>query len=826
LSNAEVIGIDLDEGKVTHVSKSRKGIVPGNLFCFKGKVVSQGLDGVEAYYQLDAALPEVERRLAANPDNAEALSLHGEILLDAGKRSEAIVALRRAYELAPDPRTRELLRDSLLGGLRTEFAAYRDHGKEIKQLLDAPEQHATFLRLMGDGLRHAGELVPAFECYLNFVDFEPDRRPLDQVDQNFFVRRDRWVQGRLAELREEAQGEAAAMIDDAVSSRLRDALATDSVDVLQQFFDDFDGQPAAVAGRAELVRRFQKAGRRLEAELAASRWEMPLSTPSRDAVKSPPDWPVGKVEVAIKSTKNVSSNDYGRYAVELRGNPGSFFRDLSIQLTPSNQQLIAYDGWGQERWQVALVEKGQQRQHFSYNRSMTHARAQEHLLLVSLGGEILAIDALGRKSGGTPRLLWIRDALAMGGALDGHDVPLLNLPWQIRQQVARSQGQSGCSQLLDSRYICFQQFRDLVAVDPISGETLWVHQDLPLGCELFGDDEYVFALPPDREEAMLFRAADGEPLGTRKVPRQSVRQRLSDGTEKNSFSPFKNSCLAALGRKLLLWWPEGNERTLTLVDPLEGRDIWPGRKFSNRARACVVGEEAVGVMEPDGRFVLISLPDGRTIADLKLKAERSLIGITLLRSGDQHFLLTRSSPDNVQTVPMQPMPGGSFEQVRQGRLYAFDRQGSLQWPAPVKIKNQFLLTDQPSHLPVLTFACQVYTKNLLGRGQYNASVLCIDKRSGRVVYEKSSGNSTSVFHVVGDAVKKTIDIVMRQKTITLTFTDKPLLPPSEVSGIANPSSPASKGARVIWNSIQRMLGRAPDESEIEVEEEERIAPRK
>ena len=81
---------------------------------------------------------EVRRRLAANPDDAEALSLRGEILLDAGKRSEAIASFRRAYELDPDPRTRELLRDALLDGLRTEFAAYRGRRAEIERLLDDP----------------------------------------------------------------------------------------------------------------------------------------------------------------------------------------------------------------------------------------------------------------------------------------------------------------------------------------------------------------------------------------------------------------------------------------------------------------------------------------------------------------------------------------------------------------------------------------------------------------------------------------------------------------------------------------------------------------
>ena len=35
----------------------------------------------------------------------------------------------------------------------------------------------------------------------------------------------------------------------------------------------------------------------------------------------------------------------------------------------------------------------------------------------------------------------------------------------------------------------------------------------------------------------------------------------------------------------------------------------------------MVGEQAVGVMEPDGHFMLLELPSGRTIADLKLDAD-------------------------------------------------------------------------------------------------------------------------------------------------------------------------------------------------------------
>ena len=157
LSSAEIVGIDLGRGRIVQVAKSRKGDVPGNILCHRGKVISQALRSLDAYYQLDAVQAEARRRLAANPLDAEALSLRGEILLDAGKRAEAVAAFRRAYDLDADPRTRVLLRDALLDGLRTDFAAYRHRGDEAERLVDDPAQHALYLRLMADGLRQAGE---------------------------------------------------------------------------------------------------------------------------------------------------------------------------------------------------------------------------------------------------------------------------------------------------------------------------------------------------------------------------------------------------------------------------------------------------------------------------------------------------------------------------------------------------------------------------------------------------------------------------------------------------------------------------------------------
>ncbi len=125
LRSAEAAVVDLDAGKIVQISKSREGRAPGNLVYSQGKVISQGVDGLEVYYQAEALRAEVSRRLAVNPEDAFALSLQGQMLLDEGKLAAAAANFRRAWKLGGDERARQLLRDTLLEGLRSDFAAYR-----------------------------------------------------------------------------------------------------------------------------------------------------------------------------------------------------------------------------------------------------------------------------------------------------------------------------------------------------------------------------------------------------------------------------------------------------------------------------------------------------------------------------------------------------------------------------------------------------------------------------------------------------------------------------------------------------------------------------
>ena len=122
-----------------------------------------------------------------------------------------------------------------------------------------------------------------------------------------------------------------------------------------------------------------------------------------------------------------------------------------------------------------------------------------------------------------------------------------------------------------------------------------------------------------------------------------------------------------------------------------------------------------------------------------------------------------------------PIPGSLYRAIERGRVYALDAAGGLVWPRPVEIEDQHLLLNQPARLPVLTFACQPYRQKVNGSGGYHAAVLCIDKRTGRKVYDDENSNeATSIFEVTGEPAKKTVTLRLQSSTVTLTFTDDPL----------------------------------------------------
>ena len=248
-----------------------------------------------------------------------------------------------------------------------------------------------------------------------------------------------------------------------MQTRLKAAVAADSLDQLQRILDCFGSQPAAEAVYAERLRRLTHSGQWLDAEAAVwqtarpnepaelakatarvidvlvqagrndeaalgCRWlgrrfadvvcrdgktvqqwieSLPAENPLRRQLARDTAWPVGKVEIAVDDIKpgNVNINGFGRNAVDFQGDRGPFLSDATIQYDQARRQTLGSDGFGHERWHVSLVEEGQQPLYLA-NRGAALASACGHLLFLAMGLKVYAIDTLAGESGGGSRILW------------------------------------------------------------------------------------------------------------------------------------------------------------------------------------------------------------------------------------------------------------------------------------------------------------------------------------------------------------------------------------------------------------------------------------
>jgi outer membrane protein assembly factor BamB len=849
LTSAEVARIDLKKGEIAERARSRSGNVPGNLICYRDSIISQSADGLDAYYQINVLKERIEKTLAEKPDDPEALAALGEIKLDEKALPEAIALFRRSHAAKPTAATRIQLIESLLTGLRSDFPAFRGGLAELETLIEQPRHRMEYLRLKAAGLQQAGESWPAFETYVELID-EHAPWDLDEVDQNLSVRRDRWLREQLSRLRAAADQSVQLRIDELVGRRLKDASNGKSVEELRSFVNLFGTLPAAATARELLAQRLSSddlleqnllledrlqtssgtaAAGAATAQLAAAlrsggrgdlaavyyrdlntRFadvvcvdgltgrqlveELPQADTARALLK-PVDWREGRVDA--KEERNVGRGG-GRMMrprpanLEVVGNRSSLYRDVNFSiLFDAQQYLVADDGYGVNRFRVLLSEQGMRRAtqvRSAYSMpSISYTSLHGGLVVLSMGTQLMAIDTLRSGDSLANRVLWTEDLSDQIGGMSAMQsvVPrAIGLKWGGTRFVpedtfGRRYGTIGP---VTTDGVYYQRLHDLYCVDPLSGKTIWMRKNLPLGLDLFGDGEFLFAAHPAKNgETLVLRAATGEILNKRRI------------------APIEDR-MVTIGRKILTWQSVDGQQMLEMRDLAADQANWSFR-FAAGSKAALVGQEVVGVLQPDGAFSLVRLSDGHRLSAEKLETDKGLLGIHLLPWERGYILATHAAVAASSNQSVQPYPNSPDCPLITGRLYAFDREsGKSTWPAPIKISQQGLLLSQPRDLPVLALLRQVTKPGPINSRDPRLSVLCIDKRTGKVVYDREDlpGTTVSACSFAADPAEQRVTITLPNQEIALTYTGE--------AGEAKPAEPSPVDRQKAADAILEAIG--------------------
>ena len=160
-------------------------------------------------------------------------------------------------------------------------------------------------------------------------------------------------------------------------------------------------------------------------------------------------------------------------------------------------------------------------------------------------------------------------------------------------------------------------------------------------------------------------------------------------------TPAAAVCFATIGRKMLVRKPidAGRSVQFELFDPWTQQTLWSSPAVSSLAKTSVLNEEAIGVLEPTGRFLLLELAGGRMIADASLPSGDAT-GIHVIRSGDQ-YLLSVMKNRRLKPGVFVPaaLPGTQTLGLPSGRLYAIDGKGKLMWPRPCGDRGRIFVAE-------------------------------------------------------------------------------------------------------------------------------------
>ena len=553
LSSSEVVAIDLAEGKIVARTSPRDGAPLGNLICHRGSVISQNGEYLDCYDQIDALRKRSERLLETEPNNVEALRTLGEVAYNEERLSDAIALLERAYRAAPDDlQTRDVLAECLATALDGDFAAHGAKLPLLKELQDGGvARQLQMLRIEAQGMLQSGDRLAAAEACLKLYRLASDPDELLTIGRSHQTVASRWVSAQLAAVWREANDAERAGLQELVESEAAKLGPEPRGEGLERFLAFFQTLPATESLQLRHARELALAGQSLAAQQLlldlekssdpairreaigriasqlheaglhslAYRYDAELAGPLADeilfddvtgrslwerwkgaAANDPNHWPHGTVKATFEQTTPSMGSRIRMAMLPVRMERSDSILGLTnAQLAMRGGELAVSDNFGREFFRTNVESEN----HAMYRTpGSTYGASRGNLMVVSLGRQLAAVNTLTSTDPLAPSVLWRTNVVTnlsydqpfsvdMSGGAAGRPGTL-----RAARQADEEGKWIGVIGPITSRGVVFQDQRRLLCLDPTSGDVRWSRTDVPQGCELFGDEEFVFAMEP------------------------------------------------------------------------------------------------------------------------------------------------------------------------------------------------------------------------------------------------------------------------------------------------------------------------------------------
>jgi len=471
------------------------------------------------------------------------------------------------------------------------------------------------------------------------------------------------------------------------------------------------------------------------------------------------NWPYGQVDI-VSATASREENKRGARAsfseVRLERTDEVLGR-CNVFQGRNNGEVLVRDSQGREFFRTTppLPSSGRYR-----NSGTAYGVTHGNLLLLSTGQYFIAFDTLASGIEGAPKLLWRKQAVSNLDNWQEYRAP------QSRFGTNRPGSQRAPRNERDGRWTgiigpvthdsCIMQDQSrLFCVDPVTGELKWQRTDIPAGCDLFGDQQFVFAVERSSRNALVLSTVDGRSLDD--VP-----------------APIWSERVASLGRHIIRWRKLANRNfELSSLDASSGKIAWK-HDFDQSSKLDIAISRYIAVVDALGRCAVVDAVTGNRVLDVSLQKPTGMTDIHLFAGSDNFVLAVQRTPKATPSTRRVQLLN-SFDYIPfDGHIYVFDREtGQPVFTRPATVGQRALMLSQPVDLPVIAFAGNLPRQTSSGSKPF-MRLLLLEKASGRSLYDNDK-LEISVNHFALHADEQSgndVVVEMVKKEIRLSFTDR------------------------------------------------------
>ena len=482
---------------------------------------------------------------------------------------------------------------------------------------------------------------------------------------------------------------------------------------LARLFDEFGLHEDADAAYRDLARAFPAVpldhGATSE-RMIAERRDAGLLPSSRGAGT---DW--GDVDLTVY---RIGTNYISPHVEELDlGQTGfPFFRDHRFAIDERRQRLeVVRAGDDLQYWLLPLRTAAGRNRQGEY----TVGVPTGHDLVVLHGDVIHFLAPVER------RVIWTRpldNSNGLGGEYrspqTGPNQPVSSgSQFAARSSLLIRSAHRGMLAAANTEYVAIYGRREFIVLDAETGEVRWKCSNMPQHTTVFGNEDVVYMVPPDRSNTAAFRASDGKRLAVDKLRDLLV----------TAVAVTPRGLVTVDGASGGILGLEAPRTVVRLVDPISKREFWK-LDYPGGTRLSLLDDTRMLAIDGTGHIESVDLASGDV-----LKFEQTIPVSYLRSSGDifavadraRVFLFKRPNQRHAIEYP----EGFRSSLTVGGRIFAFDAtQGKLLWQHDVSPHS--LVLDSMHDSPMLTFVWRTLV-NTREFGRWTVHILVIDKRTGR-----------------------------------------------------------------------------------------------